>query len=276
MELSYITRTEDENGNIQITSDLKAITGKPHVYFSCHPDDFERAFSEITEDILNIASCTIWYDPQSVQDPDLKELGDVLDQMQLVVFAISPVFLDEKNRAKDIELPYALQHHIPVLPIMLEPGLGGKFSKQCAKIQVVNRIVTDSTATPYEDVLRTYLNSVLIGDELAQKVRDAFDAYVFLSYRKKDRSHAQRLMHLIHENQEFRDIAIWYDEFLVPGEGFNEAIVDAFQKSSIFAMAVTPHLEEEGNYVMRVEYPLARDRKEKEEKASASVPFADL
>ena len=100
-----------------------------------------------------------------------------------------------------------------------------------------------------------------MGDELAGQVRDAFDAYVFLSYRKKDRKHAQRLMRLIHENRQFRDIAIWYDEFLVPGESFNEAIRDAFNKSSLFAMAVTPHLEEEGNYVMRVEYPMARNRK---------------
>ena len=277
MELSYITRTEDENGKIQITSDLNKISGKPRVYFSCHPDDFERVFSEITEDILKIANCVIWYNPEPASEPEYGELTEALSQMQLVVFAISPVFLDEKNRAKDIELPYALEHHIPVLPIMLEPGLGGKFSKQCAKIQVVNKKVTDPTATPYEDVLRTYLNSVLIGDELAQKVRDAFDAYVFLSYRKKDRSHAQRLMHMIHENPEFRDIAIWYDEFLVPGEGFNEAIRDAFLKSSIFAMAVTPHLEEDGNYVMRVEYPMARDRRKKEkeenEKKKASEEF---
>ena len=110
-------------------------------------------------------------------------------------------------------------------------------------------------------MLQTFLDSVLVGDELAEQVRDAFDAYVFLSYRKKDRKHAQRLMRLIHENRQFRDIAIWYDEFLVPGESFNEAIRDAFNKSSLFAMAVTPHLEEEGNYVMRVEYPMARNRK---------------
>ena len=71
-------------------------------------------------------------------------------------------------------------------------------------------------------------------------------------------------MRLIHENEAYRDIAIWYDEFLVPGEGFNEAIKAAFEKSSLFAMAVTPHLEEDGNYVMRVEYPMARDRQEKD------------
>lgn len=183
-----------------------------------------------------------------------------LSQMQLVVVAVTSRFLDERNRARCLELPLALSMHIPVLPVMLESGLGYRFSRTCARIQVVKRFETDSTAIPYDEVLQTYLDSVLVGDTLAQQVRDAFDAYVFLSYRKKDRRHAQRLMRLIHENPEYQDIAIWYDEFLVPGESFTEAIKDAFQKSSLFAMAVTPHLEEEKNYVMRVEYPMARDR----------------
>ena len=269
-----------------ITRGMSNPKGKPKVYFSCHPADFETAFPLITEDLLRHANCAIWYEPQPGAGPEgtdagqtvtpagkdsgrtasagsgeESELEEILGGMQLVVFAVSSRFLYEANRAKDLELPMALRLHIPVLPIMLENGLGYAFSNTCAKIQVVPRYGTDPTAIPYDEVLETFLQSVLVGDELAEKVRDAFDAYVFLSYRKKDRRHAQRLMRLIHENPQFRDIAIWYDEFLVPGEGFNEAIKDAFEKSSLFAMAVTPHLEEEGNYVMRVEYPMARDRR---------------
>ena len=86
---------------------------------------------------------------------------------------------------------------------------------------------------------------------------------MFLSYRKKDRRHAQRLMHLIHENRQFRDIAIWYDEFLVPGERYDEAIRAAFEKSSLFALAVTPNLLEPKNYVLTEEYPMARSRRQK-------------
>lgn len=283
MELQYITRGKS------------GPEGKPRVYFSCHPADFETAFPIIPADILRHVNCTIWYDPalaktstpadpstparpdaqseaeappDTPEDDDAlrNELQEIFNEIQLVVFAVSSHFLYEKNRAKDLELPLAMENHIPILPIMLENGLGYEFSNNCAKIQVVSRYVTDPTATPYEEVLETFLNSVLIGDELAEKVRTAFDAYVFLSYRKKDRSHAHRLMRLIHENEAFRDIAIWYDEFLVPGEGFNEAIKAAFEKSSLFAMTVTPHLEEEGNYVMRVEYPMARDRQKDDEK----------
>ena len=236
--------------------------GKPKVYFSCHPEDFGEALGLITEDLLNHANCAVFYDEEiGSADRMEAEVEDILKEMQLVVFAVTSKFIHEKNRAKDTELPLALKNHIPVLPILLENGLGYEFSNNCAKIQLVSKYGTDSTAIPYDDVLQTFLDSVLVGDELAEQVRDAFDAYVFLSYRKKDRKHAQRLMRLIHENRQFRDIAIWYDEFLVPGESFNEAIRDAFNKSSLFAMAVTPHLEEEGNYVMRVEYPMARNRK---------------
>ena len=249
MELDYKTRG---------MSDPK---GKPRVYFSCHPDDFEKVFPIVTEDLLRHANCAVWYDTEPAAEVDGKELEENVKEMQLVVFAVTSRFLHESHRAKDRVLPLAQKLHIPVLPIMMENGLELEFNKTCAEIQLVSKYNTDPTATPYDEVLQTFLDTVLVGDDLAEKVRDAFDAYVFLSYRKKDRSHAQRLMRLIHENRQFRDIAIWYDEFLVPGEKFNDAIKDAFQKSSLFAMAVTPHLEEKDNYVMSVEYPLARDRK---------------
>ena len=61
-------------------------------------------------------------------------------------------------------------------------------------------------------------------------------------------------MQRIHENQMFRDIAIWYDEFLVPGEDFNEAIAKAIENSDAFIIAVTPNLLEAGNYILTTEY----------------------
>ena len=250
MKLEYITRG---------MSDTR---GKPRVFLTCHPEDREKVIPLIAEDLLRHANCAVWYDAEPAAEYDPRELRAALDEMQLFVAAVSSKFLYTDHRAKDVELKYALERHIPVLPILLESGLSREFNRVTdTKIQVVYRTVSDPTATPYEEVLNTYLKSVLVGDELAEKVRDAFDAYVFLSYRKKDRRHAQRLMHLIHENKQFRDIAIWYDEFLVPGENYNDAIRDAFEKSGLFALAVTPSLLEPENYVMRVEFPLARDRR---------------
>ena len=236
--------------------------GKPRVWLTCHPEDAETALPKVREDLLRHANCAVWHDAEMTAPYDPRELEACLDEMQLVVLAVTSRFLYTEHRAKDVELKYALRQHIPVLPILLESGLSREFNRVTdTKLQVVNRNVSDPTATPYDDVLDTYLKSVLVGDELARQVRDAFDAYVFLSYRKKDRRHAQRLMHLIHENRQFRDIAIWYDEFLVPGEKYDGAIKAAFEKSGLFALAVTPNLLEPKNYVLREEYPMAWKRR---------------
>ena len=163
--------------------------GKPKVYFSCHPKDFEEAFSLISEDLLNHANCAVWYDMDLVGTSDIQtnnmdtapaggsdgfaetELEDILKEMQLIVFGVTSKFIHESHRAKDVELPIALRNHVPVLPIMLENGLGYEFSNNCAKIQVVPKYGTDPTAIPYEEVLQTFLDSVLVGDELAEQVR---------------------------------------------------------------------------------------------------------
>ena len=46
--------------------------GKPKVYFSCHPKDFEEAFSLISEDLLNHANCAVWYDMDLVGTSDIQ------------------------------------------------------------------------------------------------------------------------------------------------------------------------------------------------------------
>lgn len=69
-------------------------------------------------------------------------------------------------------------------------------------------------------------------------------------------------MQLIHSHPECRDIAIWYDEFLTPGESFKENISKVLSDSKLFALLVTPNLLEEPdgrpNYVMAEEYPAAQ------------------
>ena len=238
-------------------------SGKARVYFTCHPADFPLCFRRITDDILEQQNCAVWYlEPEDEQDPAQHEAD--LEQMQLFVIPVTARFLTEPNRARQTDFAYAAAHHKPVLPVMMESGLSSVFNEVCGDLQAVEIRTNDATATPYEERLASFLKSVLIGNEQEEKIRQAFDTYIFLSYRKMDRAYAQNLMKLIHRNEFCRDIAIWYDEFLVPGESFNDAIRDALQKSPLFALAVTPSLlmknaEGEDNYVMRTEYPMARD-----------------
>ena len=246
--------------------------GKPRVYYTAHPADHARFFEEITNDILSKQNCAVFYlDPDDGDDIDGSYELD-LSQMQLFVVPVTSALLTQPNRAMDTDIPIAQRNNIPILPLMQESGseLTDRFNSRFGDLQYLDKNAYDPTALSFDEKLRRFLSSVIIGDELAEKVRNAFDAYVFLSYRKKDREQANRLMRIIHDTPEYRDIAIWYDEFLVPGENFNDAIQDAFEKSSVFALTVTPNLLEEGNYVMTTEYRLA-DRRRKEAERSGDA-----
>jgi TPR repeat protein len=149
----------------------------------------------------------------------------------------------------------------------MEEGLDGLYAEKFGEAQYLDPFARDRSAIRYEEKLKKYLETVLISDETAKRVRRAFDAYIFLSYRKKDRHLANELMKRIHSYPEFRDIAIWYDEFLTPGEHFNDSIQTAFDESDLFVMAVTPSLLEpspdaqgkmQDNYIVRIEYPMAK------------------
>lgn len=232
--------------------------GKSRVYFCAHHDDYKRYFDAISDEILKISDCAIWFDIEPLEKYDEELFLDLL-QMQLFVMPVTTKLLTENNRAIDVELNFAIQNNIPVLPLMQEEGLDELFYQKFGDMQYLMKGSNDITELPYDEKLKKYLSSILVGDELAAKIRAAFDAYIFLSYRKKDRKYAQELMKLVHKNDFCRDIAIWYDEFLTPGESFNDSICDALKKSSLFALAVTPNLINEQNYVMTTEYPMAME-----------------
>ena len=235
--------------------------GKPNVYFSCHPDDLETFFEAYSSKILKIQDCAIWYEAEPEAPYDTEDLELHLSQMQLFVMPVTTKLLTKPNRAMDVEFPFAVQKHIPVLPLMTEPGLDDIFTGRFGDLQYIDPNNADPSKRSFDELLESYLRSVLVSNELAEKVRAAFDAYIFLSYRKKDRKMAQELMRLIHRNPVCRNIAIWYDEFLTPGEDFNQAIEEMLKKSDLFALAVTPNLVNEPNYVMTTEYPAALAQK---------------
>ncbi len=239
--------------------------GIPKVYVTGHSSQFMQHFAHIKEDILKFSNCAVFYDPDPEHPEDIdpkdpkgvEKFKSLLKSMQLVVLVVTRRFVEEDTFAFSEVFQFANEETIPVLPILEENGIEAAFNEKCGNIQMLNPYSEDPTEISYEDKLKKRLDAVLIGDEMAEKIRAAFDAYVFLSYRKKDREQAQKLMQLIHSNDFCRDVAIWYDEFLVPGEDFNQAIAAAMKKSDLFALTVTPHLLEEGNYVMTTEYPEA-------------------
>lgn len=228
----------------------------PKVWLCAHPKDISTFLQNDANKILSIVNCAIWYDENSADNYNEEELIDNLSGMNLFVVPVTHRFLIEDNRALSIELPYAMKNNIPILPIIKDSALTNLFNEKCGYIQYLS-LESDDDVFSSDEKLKKHISSILLGDETIRKIRDAFDAYIFLSYRKKDKKYANQLMKLIHKNEFCRDIAIWYDEFLTPGENFNEEILKILTKSHIFALAVTPNILEDDNYILTQEYPLA-------------------
>lgn len=260
-----------------VTRGEQTAQDKQKVYFCAHPDDYELYFKKISNEILDTLekeknlNCAFFYLEDANTERDSDFLASLKSKMNLFVMPVTKKLLTTENPALDIEFHFAIKSGIPVLPLMMEAGLEFLFNEKCGDLQFLDPNSRDATTISYEEKLTKYLTSILVSDELAQKIRKAFDAYIFLSYRKKDRFYAQELMSLIHKNDFCRDIAIWYDEFLIPGENFNQSIEDALNKSNLFALVVTPALLEKGydkngneceNYIVTTEYPQAKARAE--------------
>ena len=253
-------------------SELKFVTkgnaspeNKPKVYFTCHPIDFERAFRSICEDIFKVYDCAIFYTEDMARPLDEETREIDLNTMNLFVIPVTFRLLTEANRAMDEDFVFAKEHHIPVLPIMLESGIDEIYSRKdkFGEMQYISPDDTDSSRRGYAKQLVSFFDAVFLSKEIVEKVRGAFDAYIFLSYRKKDRRYANELMRMIHERPELQRLAIWYDEFLTPGESFMENIRKILDESRMMALLVTPRILEKPNgnpnFIMEKEYPAARE-----------------
>lgn len=241
--------------------------GKPRVYFTCHPADFDLYFEIIKEDIFDSHDCVIYHTSDMSHSVDRENTSTDLGSINLLAVPVTYRLLSEPCRAMDEDIDYAKKNDIPILPFMMEQGIDAIYSKadKFGERQYLAPFSTDDSEIAYKEKLKKYLDSVLIDDKTAKRIRAAFDAYIFLSYRKKDRRFANELMRLIHNNPECRDIAVWYDEFLKPGESFAKNIRNAMKKSKVFALLISPSILEEPegkpNFVMGVEYPEAMKMK---------------
>ena len=92
------------------------------------------------------------------------------------------------------------------------------------EIQFLSKVSHDSTEISYKDKLSDFLKSAVKDKGNTIMAMQNFKGMVFLSYRKKDRQIAQQLMKELHNDKELYDLCIWYDEFLTPGEKFNDEI----------------------------------------------------
>ena len=248
--------------------------GKSRIYITGHPKDVDDHFESISDEILKIRNVVFYreseMDESETSDEDFRTLREnQFQEMNLIVFLVSRRFLSSECRSRLVEYDVAMEMKIPILPIVLDKYAAKDFGpvmnemkKGYGNIQFVDR---SSLYTDYIEKLKGSITSILLGEELTDQIRSAFDAQVFLSYRKKDITPCRELMRMIHRIPLCERIAIWYDNFLVGGEDWTDAIADAMESSQAVILAITEHItekNEEGddNYIVSTEYPMAQKR----------------
>ena len=240
----------------------KIVARQCKIWFCAHPDDYSSCMHSVTADLFAARDCVVYYDEEPKADYDGPTLLADLQRMNLFIVPVTARFLRDPNRALDVEFRYAMANGIPVLPLLQEPDLEEDFNETCGTLHCLRAFGEDRENGVYGEKLKEYLDKMFGSHYLKKQIRAEFDASVFLSYRKVDREYMLSLIHTIHGAEACRDVAIWYDDFLVPGENFNAEIQKALEDSDAFVLAVTPHIldkNEQGkkNYVVGTEYPNA-------------------
>ena len=65
--------------------------GKPRVYFCCHPEDFDRYFDKLCEDVFKTHDCAIYYTAEMTEPLDERDMDADLGQMNLLVVPVTLV-----------------------------------------------------------------------------------------------------------------------------------------------------------------------------------------
>lgn len=165
-DLSFRTR-----GN----SDFK---GKPKVFFTAHPDDFDLYFDLISAEILDLQNRSVWYfvNQKGFLDEDDKfNLGT----MNLFVVPISGQYLTENSFSSEQVIPFAVEHHISVMPIMEEPGIDGLFQSRFKNMQHiiddpsdVIRIISKKPIEEIEDYIAGEVGKICLDFEVTHPLFD--------------------------------------------------------------------------------------------------------
>lgn len=258
------TGHEQDYGELQVrTRPNTSAHLKSKVLLVMHPDERAQYEEAIGDEILEKADCalfTLKADEEKAMFAGLKPAAGHLvniGEMRLVVTVVTRRFLKETSFAKTAQIPAALKQNVAILPIVVEPDLAGLYNTDplFKGLQYMNRASQDKTEISYDVKLKKYLDQVLVSSDEVQNIRKHYIGHAFLSYRKKDRSCAKKLMSILHDIR--RDLAIWYDEFLTPGKHYSEEIEETIKQSDLFTMAMTPYMLEKPNYVEEHEYKAA-------------------
>ena len=158
------------------TRGLSNPQNKARIYFCCHPKDFEPYFDIISNAVLSEIDCAVWYCDDIEKDDFF--LYD-LSYMNLFIVPVTPNLLNVPNGIIDSELPIANEHHIPILPIVIEKELENDFYKKCGSFCSIELKNTHIIDRKFQENLKSLLSAYLI-------IEEREGSWIFLSHSSRD------------------------------------------------------------------------------------------
>ncbi len=249
---------DDEKDSTTVVLSHKSADGKKSqwrskVFLTGAPCDMDCHFDDISKRIISHLGCDVYYYDDDIS-PDQEHKFDLLvSQTNYMVLLVSKALFAEGSRAYELDLQIASDYDIPVLPILIDKDVVEEYNDKIGSYELL-----DIDCEDFDSRLRSFFSSQEVNGELVARIKKAFPKRIFLSYRKKDYQQANVLLDTLRDNADFADVSIWYDSYLVPGEDYNDEIKEAILDADVVLLLVTPNIVEEGNYVQKIEYPLAK------------------
>ncbi len=262
---------------------------KPQAFLFASPGDTAE-HAQLLDLLLDMdcgLNLCVWTADALPGSADLERLGG----MSLFVLAMTKRLAGEETEAAAQAVRFCYERKIPLLPVYYispsgatEPAGAFYRAASAAVGQRNGRLELDgprASAQDFKDQFTRKLHTLVMSDELSEEIRrDAFRKQIFLSYRKKDRQQALAVMKAIHDLPLCESLAIWFDDFLIAGQDFNEEILKQLLDSDAFALTVTDSLTETDkngrkNYVQREEWPRAAQSKTEEKRILVEAEKTD-
>ena len=262
---------------------------KPQAYLFAAPED-QAEQNELVELTLSFeygANMCVWTGDGLPEGRELEKLK----QMSLIILAMTERLAGTWTEATAQVVRFCYENKIPVLPVYYispnsktEPA--GSFYRAVSAAlgkekEMVELDGPRKAAKDFRNQFSRKLRALVIPDEIIEKIlSDAFQKQIFLSYRKKDREQALKVMSAIHDVPKCEPLAIWFDDFLPAGQDFNDEINRELLGSDAFVLTVTNNLTERDdtgtkNYVQREEWPRAAKNKKEEKRILVEAEDTD-
>lgn len=223
---------------------------KNKVFVSAIQEDYKKHLEQICDWFSDDSIDVYYYDED---DFDVDSYGQLVSQMNAMVVVVTEAFLKDSCRSKTLDINLARRYDIPIFPVYFDGSIQA-FNEQIGNLELINTKEGD-----FLYKIRKQLNQCLANEALFDRVKKEFSNKIFLSYRKSDVRVARSLLDLLHQDERFWDVSIWYDDYLTPGEDYDDEIESQILDCDVFLMAVTSNLLQENNYVQKYEYPYARE-----------------